>query len=115
MTLIVTNDVGSDTISVNDLITVLPSAQQVNLPPTATLCSGDELILDSGNENALWNDGTIGNTILITIPGIYWAVDSNNCGIFSDTTYVTEQQCNCMILAPNAFSPNEDGINDKFR
>ncbi len=63
-----------------------------------------------------WSTGTINQTsIRIADPGLYWVKIINPPCILSDSMHVNVEMCDCKISMPDAFSPNEDGINDIFR
>jgi gliding motility-associated-like protein len=68
---------------------------------------------DSFYRDYLWNDNSKKQNLQVIHPGIYWVevTDSNNCiGKDSIQIYSCEK-----IVAPNAFTPNGDGINDLFK
>ena len=126
-----TNDsilvVGSATITVtlaldgclaSDQVNVvfMPVVDDLDLGPDATICLGDELVLDAGTPLATysWNTGEGGPTITVTRPGIYHVVLTGPCINAADTVAITEGNCASLVNVPNAFTPDGDGTNEVF-
>lgn len=79
------------------------------------ICGSTSIIVstDSFYHDYLWNDNSKNQNLQVTKPGVYWVevTDSNNCiGKDSIQIYSCEK-----LVAPNAFTPNGDGINDLFK
>jgi gliding motility-associated-like protein len=68
---------------------------------------------DSFYRNYLWNDNSKNQTLQVSKAGIYWVevTDSNNCKGRDSIDILSCLQ----FAAPNAFTPNGDGINDVFK
>ena len=77
-----------------------------------------KLIEEPGNTNPLfvWNDGFIGAERLLVNENIYTITVDNGCAtdtLIIELKHLTD--CPEVFYIPNAFSPNNDGINDFFR
>jgi gliding motility-associated-like protein len=67
----------------------------------------------SGFDNYQWNTGDTDSILLITEPGGYWVeVTLFGC---SSTDSISVKIPLAYMPVPNAFTPNNDGINDKFK
>lgn len=108
----VSNNCGneSDTIiiSKNDL-------PFVNLGNDTSFCDG-ELVLNAPVEmrSYIWSTGSQSSSITVTTEGTYSVkiTDSNGCS-GSDAINITSNCANDLWI-PNAFTPNNDGVNDVF-
>jgi gliding motility-associated-like protein len=79
------------------------------------LCNGQSFVLDPGlsSGNFLWQDGSTDRVFEVQQPGLYKLTVINECGSKSDEIQVTKG--NCVLSMPDAFTPNNDGLNDIFR
>jgi gliding motility-associated-like protein len=109
----VTNNCGTTTDTINISLNPIPT---VNLGKDTTLCQGETLTLDATTTNAtyLWQDNSTNPTFNVTQQGTYWVQISNDCEAIYDTLVIEFEDCDCAMYFPNAFTPNYDGINDKF-
>jgi gliding motility-associated-like protein len=87
-----------------------------DLGPDRSFCVhlGDH-ILDPGDFTSYqWQDFSTQQTIAASEDGNYWVTvkDSNGCR-GTDSVALT-QKCPIRIYMPNVFSPNNDGVNDRF-
>lgn len=92
----------------------LPTAQ---LPEDLILCNGQPIVLANAVEayTYRWSTGATDCCISINEPGLYSLNVTNECGdVASDDIVVSYIGCDNCILAPTAFSPNNDGLNDLF-
>ena len=62
-----------------------------------------------------WDDGTIDQKMAIFQQGVYTVEVENDIGCIGRDSIEIKELCITKVYAPNAFSPNHDGINDTFR
>ncbi|HYG15740.1 MAG TPA: gliding motility-associated C-terminal domain-containing protein [Bacteroidia bacterium] len=103
-----------DTIKV-EMYTSIPPA----LPNDTDLCLHvfDPVELKPGNRfnSYLWHDGSTNRSHTAFGTGIYFVETRDTCNItYLDTFRLTVEDCNCELYVPTAFTPNDDGANDRF-
>ena len=79
------------------------------------ICSDCDLLLDLGTavDSALWQDGSHQNWYNVDLSGIYSVTAWKNGCKNADTIMVRKEEV--LIILPNAFTPNGDGLNDEFK
>ncbi|MCB0697600.1 MAG: gliding motility-associated C-terminal domain-containing protein [Chitinophagaceae bacterium] len=81
------------------------------------VCYEETLYLPQGisvrGTDYLWSTGETTPKIAVTEPGVYYVELHNECGVSTDTTTVTFNDCTMWMA--DAFSPNGDGLNDYLR
>jgi gliding motility-associated-like protein len=88
----------------------------VNLGPDATFCPGltaqfNLENLSTGSGSYLWSNGSTNNKLSVSEAGKYYVtITANNCST-SDTINIDRD---CYINVPNAFTPDDDGLNNYF-
>jgi gliding motility-associated-like protein len=73
-----------------------------------------QLEVAQGYDHYSWNTGDSTYSILVTDEGLY-KVTIDNAGTCYTTDSVTMLFCYVPLIMPNAFTPNNDGLNDLFR
>lgn len=63
----------------------------------------------------LWSDGSSQSSLTVQSPGYYSLLvkDINGCN-GADSVLIIQKYCRTGIFFPNAFTPNNDGLNDKY-
>jgi large repetitive protein len=111
-------------------VTVYPAPALTTIPisPVSINSGATVSLFAIADETAIWNDSIISDSLLVSMPGLYQVSVSNEWGCVSlDTIEVVYANDNPMIdtlsqietihdhiFVPNAFTPNNDGINDIF-
>ncbi|MEO0582845.1 MAG: gliding motility-associated C-terminal domain-containing protein [Bacteroidota bacterium] len=90
----------------------------IDLGPDTIMCEVMDLPLavESGFDAYLWSDGTRQSDLTVARPGTYWVeVREGDC-VIRDSIQIREYEnnCECEMLFPNAFSPNSSVGNEKF-
>ncbi|MFZ6050685.1 T9SS type B sorting domain-containing protein [Halocola ammonii] len=103
--------VTSKSIEIDPLLTPVLSLRDT------VKCQGDDAVItiQSYNSDVFWPEFSENNTALISQPGIYEVIGSNSCGTTSGFVNVEDEDCDCSVFVPNAFSPDSDGINEVFK
>ena len=87
----------------------------VNIGIDTSLCYNEPVILNATHplaEAYLWSTNSTDSSITVTSPGTYIVAVGNGCGVATDDIVIDYKDCADMIFVPNAFTPNNDRLND---
>lgn len=114
ISLLVSNEFGMDTAMQTIQVKATPD---LDLGEDQLICEGDSIILSAFTDNAnySWQDGSDEPLFTATSSGLYSViVDLEGCQAEDEINLTTQNCTRCEFFIPNAFSPNDDGINDEF-
>ena len=99
------------------VVQILPYVP-IDWPAEFPLCSGEELLIKApecvGCEY-FWSSGSRESSIEPRDTGTYWLQLSSSNGCTSiDTFKVVDAQCHCAVYMADAFSPNDDDLNENY-
>ena len=102
--------INKDTMKID--IKPLPN---LDLGKDTTLCQGHTIVLSPqlSNVSYVWQDGSRSNYFIVKDTGTYVVIISNECGSTTDDIHFKTGICK--LYLPNAFTSNNDGLNDIFR
>lgn len=108
-----------DTVSFN----ILPPPFVSIAADTTGFCEIGQVTLIAsavGAESLFWNTGATTATITVTQEGLYTVQAENMCGTTIESISLVLPDCDgppmeCRLEFPNAFTPDNDGSNDRFR
>lgn len=89
---------------------------ELELGPDLLLCPNEPLILELNDDSNSfqWSDGTSGNRIEFTVPGVYTATVTSSEGCQTIDSLTVFDDCETLLNFPNVLTPNGDGVNDVF-
>lgn len=93
---------------------------QPGLPDSFELCLGQTAVLTAAAADPLfdtwytWQPGGMGLSVEVDHEGSYAFTAGNVCGSWSQIVEVNVEDCDCSVFVPSAFTPNNDGRNDRF-
>lgn len=86
----------------------------ISLGDDMTICNGNTILLNPGSfSNYLWQDNSTSPTYLVNHTGQFYVMVTNSSGCKGSDTINVIVDCKG-IYFPNAFTPNNDGVNDMF-
>jgi gliding motility-associated-like protein len=96
--------------------TVLALPTRPSLGNDTLICAGDKLLLNPGPYSSYqWQDNSAGSTYMVDRSGMYYVFVSGNNGCSNSDTIRVNLLTDCADISfPSAFSPNNDGKNDRF-
>jgi gliding motility-associated-like protein len=104
--------------SFGDVLVTDIAFPEIDLGPNRILCFGEELEFGSDaeqNRHYMWSTADTSNFVSVE-QSIILGVDVwNQCGLVSDVVEVIFEDCDYTLYIPNAFTPDQDGLNDVFR
>ncbi|MEY4877399.1 MAG: hypothetical protein RL708_2549, partial [Bacteroidota bacterium] len=95
----------------------------VNLGNDTSICEGNSIELDAGDNKNItlnkyysWNVKGNQQKVVVSSSGLYSVqVSSPPCKTVSDEINIQVKNCECKLILPNSFTPNNDGIDDDFK
>lgn len=112
-------NVDNDGCSAEDTIFVdVHELPDYPLGPDSVVCFLDQppVLIDASRipGTYVWGDGSTGSSLLASAQGTYYVNITNDWGCeVTDEIYI-DDDCPSAVYLPNAFTPNNDGINDRF-
>ena len=104
-------------ISTDEIFIETQRTPFTDLGPDSLYCFGDSIRLNASWPEAAyqWNTGSTDPVYFVYMkPGIYRVDLTNQCGTYSDSVYIDFHNCQSCVNVPNVFTPNADGMNDRF-
>lgn len=106
-----------DNCSIKEEVTISKKAFKVNFDADTTICKGASVKLEVLEKDATikWQDGSTNSIFVANQKGTYNVeITKEGCSIV-ESAYVNEVVCEDCIRIPNAFTPNGDNLNERFR
>lgn len=90
---------------------IVKSVPNIDLNNEYEICVGKPITIES-SQNLLWNNTYDGYSYSFEDAGLYDVELKNECGVKKKKIKIVTVDCDCKVYIPNAFTPNNDYIND---
>ncbi len=99
-----------------DTVEVMKGNLQLYLPRDTMICKGARITLDATTDGAtyIWQDGSSMPTYTVDRAGAYSVIVNKGICEVAAEVLVEEELCYCQVAIPSAFTPNNDGRNDRL-
>lgn len=115
----VKDDTVGSCFSIDSLTILVHSPEKIDLGADRTLCDQESFFLEidsSQADSVFWSSGIKGHQTVITEPGTYQVTTfKHGCEATDEISFSESQDCDCLVVLPNVFSPNNDGLNDAYK